>query len=81
MTLEQAERLNANEDFAAFIKLLQSDAEGLLENLIYGKDPGEIMRVQEKIIVLRGVTVRLKHLLADLQPEAPASLQDSEYPV
>lgn len=76
MNLEQAERLNANEDFGAFIKLLQADAQGITEDLIYQKDPQELMRLQEKIIVLRGVSIRLKHLLADLQPEPPASLQD-----
>jgi hypothetical protein len=77
MTLEQAERLEANEDYRAFLQLLKSDAEGMTEDLIYGKNPEEIMRVQEKIIVLRGVTLRLQHLLADLKPEAPASAQDS----
>ena len=80
MNLEQAERLNANEDFAAFIALLKADSEGMLEDLIYGKNPEELMRVQEKIIVLRGVTVRLQHLLADLKPETPASAQDSDSP-
>ena len=78
MNLEQAERLNGNEDFAAFIAVLKEDADGLMEDLVYGKDPAELMRVQCKIIVLRGVTVRLKHILADLQPESPASLQDGD---
>jgi len=80
MNLEQAERLNANEDFVAFIAQLNADAASMMEDLIYIKDPQEIMRTQEKIIVLRGVTVRLKHILADLQPEPPASAQDTDYP-
>ena len=80
MNLEQAERLHSNEDFAAFIAVLKSDAEGMMEDLIYMKDPQELMRLQEKIIVLRSVTVRLQHILADLQPESPASVQDTDYP-
>ena len=80
MTIEQAERLHGNEDFAAFLSVLKSDAEGMMEDLIYQKDHMELMRLQEKIIVLRSVTGRLQHILADLQPEPPASLQDSEYP-
>ena len=78
MTLEQVERLEANEDYKAFIQLLKSDAEGMTEDLIYGKNPEEIMRVQEKIIVLRGVSLRLQHLLADLKPEPPASDQQTD---
>jgi len=81
MTLEQVERLETNEDFKAFMQLLKSDADGMTEDLIYGKNPEEMMRVQEKIIVLRGVSLRLQHLLADLKPEAPVSGQDSESPV
>jgi hypothetical protein len=80
MNLEQAERLNANEDFKAFLAVLQADADGLMEDLIYGKDMAEYVRTQCKIIVLRGVTVRLQHLLADLKPETPASAQDSDSP-
>ena len=73
MTLEQAERLDGNEDFKAFLKLLESDAAGMTEDLIYGKDPDELVRVQCKIIVLRGVALRLGHLLTDLKPPEPAS--------
>ena len=78
MTLEQAQRLQRNEDFIEYMKVLASDAEGLTEDLIYGKDADELMRVQCKIIVLRGVTVRLQHLIADLSPEAPASDQATD---
>jgi hypothetical protein len=78
MNLEQAQRLEQNEDFKAFLAVLQEDANGLMEDLIYGKDMDEYVRTQCKIIVLRGVTVRLQHLLADLKPEAPATHQDGE---
>ena len=81
MTLEQAQRLRSNEDFIAFMDMLKSDSDSMTEDLIYGKNPEELMRVQEKIIVLRGVSLRLQHLLADLKPEAPVSGQDSESPV
>ena len=77
MNLEQAERLQHNGDFKAFIDVLKSDADGLLEDLVYGIDPTELVRVQCKIIVLRGVAMRLQHILADLQPESPASAQSS----
>jgi hypothetical protein len=76
MNLEQAERLNGNEDFKAFISVLKSDAEGIMEDLICQKDQMELMRLQEKIIVLRGVALRLGHLLTDLHPPEPVSLQD-----
>jgi len=78
MTLEQAERLKENEDYKAFIEQLKTDAASMTEDLIYGKDPTELMRIQEKIIVLRGVTVRLQHIIADLRPEAPASAQATD---
>lgn len=78
MNIEQAERLSANDDFKAFLALLRTDADGMTEDLIYGKEPDELLRTQCKIIVLRGVTLRLQHLLADLKPEPPASSQPDE---
>jgi hypothetical protein len=78
MTLEQAERLQDNEDFKAFIDLLDEDAKSILEDLVNHVDPSEIMRTQCKIQVLRGVKGRLGHVIEQLKPEAPVSDQSTD---
>jgi len=79
MNLEQAERLNRNEDFQAFLKLLGEDADAIREDLVYHTDAMEILRTQCKIQVLRGIEGRLNHVIDSLKPEeAPASGQDTE---
>lgn len=78
MTLEQAERLEANEDFKAFLELLDQDARAILEDLVHYTSPEEIVRTQCKIQVLRGVKARLDYVIEELKPEAPVSDQAAE---
>ena len=74
MDLEQAQRLSRNDDFIAFLKVLSDDIDSIKEDLIYQGDPAETMRTQCKIIVLRGVSGRLNHVIESLSPEpTPAS--------
>ena len=74
MTLEQAERLLANDDFKAFLQLLDSDSASMVEDLVYHTDAAEILRTQCKIITLRGVKARIQHVIDDINPPvAPAS--------
>ena len=68
MTLEQAERLKENDDFKAFLELLDSDAVSILEDLVTFKNPDDIMRTQCKIQVLRGVKLRIGHVIEELKP-------------
>lgn len=77
MTLEQAERLSVNEDFKAFIDLLDQDARAILEDLVHHTVQEEIVRTQCKIQVLRGVKARLDYVIEELKPEAPVSDQDA----
>jgi len=80
MELAQAERLSQNQDFVAFLKVVNDDVESIKEDLVYHTDPMEIMRTQCKIQVLRGISGRLNHVIENLKPEAPASDQDSVSP-
>ena len=74
MTLEQAERLSLNDDFKAFLNLLNADADSIREDLVYQTVPDDIIRTQCKIQVLRGVSARLDYVIESLKPEqAPAS--------
>ena len=78
MTLEQAERLVENEDFKAFISLLNEDAEQIKGDLVY-QVPEEMLKVQMKIQTIRSVTGRLAHLIESLRPEEPATDQVTAY--
>ena len=75
MTLDQAERLLANDDYKAFLEVLDDDAKSILEDLVSHRDIVEITRTQCKIEVLRGVKARLNHLIDDLKAEVPVSGQ------
>lgn len=76
MTLEQAERLSLNDDFKAFLSLLNDDANSIREDLVYQTNPDDILRTQCKIQVLRGVAARLDYVIESLKPEqVPASDQ------
>lgn len=79
MTLEQAERLSLNDDFKAFISVLNDDADSIREDLVYQTVPDDILRTQCKIQVLRGVAARLDYVIESLKPEqVPASVQSAE---
>lgn len=79
MTLEQAERLSLNDDFKAFISVLNDDADSIREDLVYQTVPDDILRTQCKIQVLRGVAARLDYVIESLKPEqVPAAVQSAE---
>jgi hypothetical protein len=71
MTLEQAERLKANEDFQAFIALLNSDCDSIKEDMVY-QQPEEILKDQLRVQTIRGVSKRLDHVIESARPEEPA---------
>lgn len=80
MTIDQAERLLVNDDFKAFLEVLDDDAKSILEELVIHRDIVEISRTQCKIEVLRGVRARLNHLIDDLKAPSPVSAQETDSP-
>ncbi len=78
MTLEQAERLRANEDFIAFLSVLNADCDSIKEDMVMSVSPEEVLKDQIRVQTIRGVAKRLDHVIDTLKPEeAPASDQDA----
>jgi len=76
MSKEQAERLLDNQDFQAFLQLLNEDAEQIKEDLVLNP-LDDFIKTQVKIQTIRSVAKRLGHLIDELSPEQPASDQDT----
>jgi hypothetical protein len=77
MTLEQAERLMANDDFQAFLALLNTDCDSIKEDMVY-QSPEEFLKDQIRVQTIRGVSKRLEHVIESQRPEEPpAAGQDT----
>jgi hypothetical protein len=65
MTPEQAKTLRSNPEWEAFKKVLMSDMDALKEELVGASTQEDMIRVQEKIKVIRLVIARLDSLCDD----------------
>ena len=73
MTLEQAERLKSNPDFTAFMELLETDVGSIKEDMITHVDPTDVLKDQIRVQTIRGVSIRLNHVIDSEKPIEPAS--------